>query len=299
MEGELFRLLYALIQREATHHPRPRCKQLTDAVILLVFFWAVLHDRPLRWACQRRHWHSSLQWISLPSEATMSRRLKAFSCCTLMSKLYDRFAEPEPSRLCVCRRIDTKPLVVSGFSKDRDAKRGYATGGVSRGYKLATAWGREAVPSNLVVASLKTSDQQCAIEIINRLSEKDSTATGYLLADATHDTNPLHWHAMSHGFQLVAPRKTPGTGLGHGRHCPTRLRCIDLLESDTGNRFGPELYALRNNIERDLAHLCNFGGGLQSLPSWVRRPRRVVRWVIAKLIILALRRLKLKDLHQR
>lgn len=296
MEGELFEALYAIIRQEAKHQSRPKYKQFTDAVILLVFFWAALHDRPIRWACQARHWPQSRQWMSLPSEATMSRRLKTLSCCTLLAQLYYRVAAVKTSGLCLCRWIDTKPLVVSGFSKDRDAQRGYATGGLARGYKMAAAWGRGLVPQTLLLASLKVSDQQCGIELIDRLTQSDSEATGYLLADATHETNPLHWHAMAHGFQLLARRKEPGTGLGHGKHCPARLRCIELLESDAGSPFGRQLYALRGDIERDLGHLCNFGGGLQSLPSWVRRPRRVARWVIAKLIILALRECKTKGL---
>ena len=294
MEGELFELLYALIRQEAKH--RPKYKQYTDAVILLVFFWAALHDRPIRWACQPHHWPQSMQWMSLPSEATMSRRLKSLSCCVLLAQLYYRVWAVKRSELCLCWRIDTKPLVVSGFSKDRDAQRGYATGGLARGYKMAAAWGRGLVPDTVILASLKISDQQCGVELIDRLAQNNSCATGYLLADATHETNPLHWHAMNHGFQLLAKRKEPGSGLGHGKYCPARLRCIELLETDTGNPFGRQLYALRGDIERDLGHLCNFGGGLQSLPSWVRRPRRVARWVIAKLIILALRECQNKGL---
>jgi len=296
MEGELFEALYAIIRQEAKRRCRPRYIQYSDAVILLVFFWAVLHDRPIRWACQPRHWPDSTPWMSLPSEATMSRRLKTLSCCTLLAQLYYRVAAVKRSRLCLCRRIDTKPLVVSGFSKDKDAQRGYATGGLARGYKIAAAWGHGLAPDVLLLASLKISDQQCGIELIDRLTHNHSDATGYLLADATHETNPLHHHAMAHGFQLLARRKKPGSGLGHAQHCPARLRCIELLESDTGNPFGKELYALRGDIERDLGHLCNFGGGLQSLPSWVRRPRRVARWVIAKLILLALRRSQIQGL---
>ncbi len=296
MEGELFEALYAIVLQEAKRRSPPKYARYSDAIILLVFFWAALHDRPIRWACQLRHWPQSVQWMSLPSEPTMSRRLKTLSCCTLLAQLYYRMGGVNRSGLCLCRRIDTKPLVVGGFSKDRDAQRGYATGGMARGYKMAAAWGRGLVPDALLLASLKVSDQQCGIELVDRLTQNDSCATGYLLADATHETNPLHWHAMSHGFQLLARRKEPGTGLGHGKHCPAQLRCIELLETDTGNCFGRQLYALRENIERDLGHLCNFGGGLQSLPSWVRRPHRVVRWVIAKLIILALRGCQIKGL---
>jgi hypothetical protein len=296
MEGELFQALYAIAQQEAKRHSRPKRVQHGDVAILLVFFWAVLHDRPICWACQECHWPEPMRGMSLPSEATMSRRLRTFSCWMLLADLYQRLRTLNVSDCCLCRRIDTKPLVVGGFSKDRDARRGYATGGMARGYKMAAAWGRGLVPDALLLASLNVSDQRCAIGLIDRLTENNGDATGYLLADSMHETNPLHWHAMNHGFQLLAKRKQPGTGLGHGKHCPARLRCIELLETDSGNPFGRQLYSLRETIERDLGHLCSFGGGLQSLPSWVRRPHRVTRWVIAKLIIRALRVLQIKGL---
>jgi len=287
MEGELFELLYVMVQQEAKLYSRPKRVCYSDSLILLVYFWAVLHDRPVCWACQKRHWPKDTQFLSLPSAPTMSRRIKKLSCCSLLARLYHRLHTLDMSRLCLCRAVDTKPLVVSGFSKDRDARRGYATGGLARGYKLAAAWGKGLVPDALTVASLKVSDQQCAMNLIDSLLENDHSATGYLLADCTHETNPLHQYAMSHGFQLLAPRKKPGTALGHIQHSPARLRCIELLETDTNNDFGRELYNLRGNIERELGHLCSFGGGLQSLPSWVRHPRRVARWIIAKLIIRA------------
>ena len=123
--------------------------------------------------------------------------------------------------------------------------------------------------------------------LIDGLVQTDQDACGYLLADTTHDTNRLHEHAAGHSFQLITPRKTPHAGLGHCKHCSARLRSIALLEAPAS--FGRTLYGSRGQIERHFGNLCSFGGGLQPLPSWVRRPRRVTRWIIAKLIINALR----------
>jgi hypothetical protein len=284
MEGELFKALYDIVSQEAKLRFRQKRVQFSDAVILLVFFWAVLHDRPICWACDAKNWPEELPWFCLPSAPTMSRRMRTLSCVLLLSAVYQRVAAVRQPTLCVCRRIDTKPLVVSGFSKDRDAKRGYATGGLARGYKLAAALGRGILPDAILLASLKVSDQECAIGLIDRLPDD---AGGYVLADSTHDTNPLHAHAGARGLQLLTPRKKPNTALGHRDHCPARLRSIELLEG--GGDFGPALYAAREQIERDFGFLCSFGGGLQPLPSWVRRPRRIARWVIAKWIIAALR----------
>ena len=45
------------------------------------------------------------------------------------------------------------------------------------------------------------------------------------------------------------------------------------------------LLHLRDQIERVFAALTGFGGGLTTLPPWVRRIDRVTRWVTAKIAI--------------
>jgi hypothetical protein len=287
MEGELFRELYRLVVEEAKLRGRPKRVRYTDALIVLVFFWAVLHDRPIAWACDVCNWPDEWEGSELPSAPTMSRRLRTLCCWMLIKGVYDRLHCIADPGLTLCRQIDTKPLVVSGFSKDRDAKRGYATGGMAKGYKLAVAWGKSVVPDAVTLSSLNTYDPLCAMKLIDQLAQCHPQANGYLLADATHDTNGLHEYAAAHDFQLLAPRKRPGTNWGHKEHSLSRMRSIDLLEGP--GQFGKSLYERRGEIERDLAHLCGFGGGLQPLPSWVRRPARVVRWVIAKLIINGMR----------
>ena len=93
------------------------------------------------------------------------------------------------------------------------------------------------------------------------------------------------------GHHLLAPRGKPGTGLGHRRQSPHRLRCIAMLEPPPhASRFGRRLHgAHRGRIERDFGNLVGFGGGLQGLPPWVRRIWRVRNWVHAKLLINAAR----------
>ena len=298
MEDELFDTLYRVVQHEATLRPRRKRVRFSDAVILLVAFWAVLHDRPVRWACAVRNWHGVLPWEALPSPATMSRRLRTLSVQLLLEQVfYCLLACVGLQAFCLCRRIDSKPLPVGGFSKDRDARRGYATGGTCKGYKLFCCWGKAPlVPEAVVLAGLDRSDQAGGIELIDRLDRlHEGAACGYLLADSTHDTNPLHAYAGAHGMQLLAPRKLPGTDLGHRDHSPHRLRSIALLEpprlpqAAPAPTLGPQLYRQRGQIERDYGNLGSFGGGLQPLPAWVRRPRRVALWVITKLIINGMR----------
>lgn len=309
MEDELFEQLYRIVLEEDSHRPRRKGVVYTDGMILLVALWAALHDRPMSWACQLRHWSArfSDQWFKLPSAATMSKRLRELSLQLLLEQVIYRLVWSGAWRLliqvhygfCLARRIDSKPLPVGGFSKDRDARRGYATGGKARGYKLFWCTGiSRTAPEMMVIGPMNLSDQVGAIELIDRLEPLHGSLGGYLLADSTHDTNPLAKHADDHGMQLISPRKEPYTQLGHRTHHPARLRGIELLEADAdplgyatnpSRSFGSDLYRQREPIERELANWCSFGGGLAPLPAWVRRPHRVVLWVNLKLIINALR----------
>lgn len=286
MEDELWRELYPLVQEEAKRRIRRKRCQYSDAAIVLVFFWAVLHDRPVSWACHSKHWPPQCRWMQLPSQPTMSLRLRTLSVVQLMMAVYHRLQQvphwPSQSLPPLCRCIDSKPLVVGGFSKDRDARRGYATGGMARGYKLFTIWGIAVVPDAFALGPLNQADCDGAARLVSSLE-----GTGYLLADAVHDVNSLHAVCDERGFQLVSPRHKPGTSLGHRSHAPGRLRSLEMLEGPSP--FGRSLYAAREQIERHYGQCSSFGGGLQPLPSWVRRPHRVALWVLGKLILNGLR----------
>lgn len=300
MEDELFEPLYRLITDEATRRPRRPRVQFSDAIILLVAAWAVVHDRPTCWACAQRHWPRQWHWLGLPSPQTMSDRLPTPGVQLLLEQVFHRvLAVTAVTGFCLCRRIDSKPLPVGHFSKDKDARRGHVGGGfTAKGYKLFGCWGRAhaTVPEALLLGPMSLADPAGAATLIERLDRLHAHAAGgYLLADATHDTNALHACAAARGFQLLTPRKQPRTGLGHGAHAPARLRSIALLEpplippAAPAPTFGPTLYRRREQAERDLGNMGSFGGGLQPLPNFVRRPRRVARWVIVKTILNGLR----------
>ena len=280
MEGELWDALYRVLWQEAKQRTRRRRVCYSDGLILLVYCWSVLHDRPRCWACRRENWPASMAWLRLPTEATLSRRMRTVSVMLLLANLVHRLVALRTAALV--RKVDSKPLVVGGFSKDRDAKRGYAAGQMARGYKLFCVWGRGVMPDAAMIGPMNLSDPHAAAVLVPQLA-----GSGYLLADVAYDSNPLHAVTGPCGFQLLAPRKQPGTGLGHQSHEPSRLRSIELLEGESD--FGRRLYAQRGEIERDLGHAGNFGGGLQPLPNWVRRPLRVVPWVMTKLVLNALR----------
>ena len=311
MEDELFWLLYEIVQQEAKHRSRLKRVQYCDAQILLVAFWAVLHDRPMCWACCPRNWSARFGslWLALPSPSTLSVRLRRLSLQLLLEQVFYRLLAAAMTLVdgfCLCRRLDSKPLPVGIYSKDRDARCGHVGDGMlCRGYKLFGCWGKSpTAPEAVVLGPMNCSDQAGAMQLIGHLEHLygpgPGSFGGYLLADSTHDTNPLHEMAAAHGLQLLAPRKKPQSGLGHREHAPARLRCIQLLEGEADplsfasnpasrGEFGPSLYRQRTQVERDLGNATSFGGGLQPLPAWVRRPHRVVLWTVGKLIINALR----------
>src|SRR5688500_10987872 len=161
MEDELFEPLYRLIAEEAKRRPRRPRVQFSDAIILLVAAWAVLHDRPTCWACQQRHWPRAWHWLALPSPQTMSDRLPTLGVQLLLEQvLYRVLAATAVAGFCLCRRIDSKPLPVGHFSKDKDARRGHVSGGATaKGYKLFCCWGRDpaTVPEALLLGPMSLS----------------------------------------------------------------------------------------------------------------------------------------------
>lgn len=281
MDRELWRQLSHAMADVARRFPANSRDTYTTQAIVRVYLWAVLHDRPVDWATRPRNWPTSHRPEQLPDQSTMSRRLRRPDTQEFLNKLGRRVSGRHcPTWVSI---IDGKPLVIPKHSTDPDAAFGRGVGGPAKGYKLHAIVGRVPMPLAWSVTPLNASESQQAQELIPTLRDG-----GYLLGDSNYDSNSLHEVAGEHGLQLLAPRRNPGKGLGHRRHSPRRLRCVDLLEW-APNRFGRSLYSRRRDIERQFGGLVSFGGGLQSLPPWVRRLHRVQLFVHAKLIINASR----------
>jgi hypothetical protein len=288
MERELWPLLYHAIQKLARDF-RQKYVQIQPWILVAVLCWAALHDRPLSWACQRRHWSTTtLRPPRLPSPATLSRRLDRLVVGAFLRALEQRLRDRLPARLLSL--LDGKPLPVGGCSKDREAKYGRAAGGKAKGYKLPTLWsdGR-ALPEAWEVTPLSRAESQVALGLYGQVS-----GGGYTLADGNYDSSPLFDQARAQGYQLVVPMTDPNAGQGHHYQSPARLRCIELIRGE----FGRGLYAERGRVERLYGNAVSFGGGLGPLPAWVRGLARVRSWVWAKLLINAVRILKNKHLRQ-
>jgi hypothetical protein len=240
-----------------------------------VWLWAVLHERPVSWACREENWPPGLWPGLLPSQPTLSRRLRTAEVLALLERMERCFRRS--SRAGPVKWIDGKPLVLGVYAKDPDAAWGRVGRSYAHGYKLHVVYGDGPLPEAWEVEPLNVAEPCVAARLLPLLEPGD----GYVLGDKAFDSNPLHAVADRCGKQLVAQRKRPGTGLGHCPHTRGRLRSIALLQT----KFGQDLYRTRSVVERKLAWLTSHAGGLVPLPAWVRRRHRVRLWIQAKLLL--------------
>lgn len=276
MERELFVLLMGVLDSTIGSFHRPSKCQFRDRDIILVWLWAVLHDRPIDWACRRCNWPWHDRTRPLPSGSTMSRRLRCASVCDLKQAVLValRITDDVASRLLI---MDGKPLMVSGNSADRDVGFGRACGVMGRGYKLHAIM--DLAENTLVyeVLPLNISEQHAARLMLARLNAPPGTQ---LLADANYDASSLYDLAAARGVQMIAPNRCRNArGLGHRYQSPHRLRALEL------QRLDPDVLRPRRRIESAFGTLGNVIGGLAPLPNSVRGLARVQRWVTGKLII--------------
>ena len=165
MEREHWKQLYALAERLGkTLQDRGR---YTTAFVVGVLLWAVIHDRPISWACKRENWPEDLCPRRLPSQSTMSRRLGCASTTELLAAMTATFQDP-PEENAV-EIIDAKPLPVGGYSKDPDVRWGRAAGGSWKGYKFFAVWGQGAMPRAWKIAAMSVSEKRVARELIRQL----------------------------------------------------------------------------------------------------------------------------------
>lgn len=272
MERELFRRLY-LVTYHSGKTRRTRHVVFPDWKIVMTYFWAVLHDRPVAWACQAQHWPVAARDVALPSASTMSRRLRRPAVTSLLEAVEHALRRAMPRDRLVF--IDAKPLPIGNSSKDPDARMGYGNGRLVKGYKLHAICDEQHRLVAWTVRPMNEREPTVAPGLVTQLQGR-----GLIVGDNAYDANPLYDVAGRHGWQLVAPRRE-GTSLGKIRHSPWRLIAHQQMPASQRE----SLLAARKTIERFFGQLGNVGFGLGPLPNWVRRLSRVRLWVHAKLIL--------------
>jgi len=283
MEGQLWKAIVMVLTQVCKRRKRAN-QSFSDEEIVLVYYWAVIHDRPISWACQPRNWPLHYRRKALPSDTTMSRRQRNPHVVRLLDAVEQRVTKPVG--LGLYWMIDGKPLVIGGCSKDRQAGYGKAAASKAKGYKLHAIIAPEGGLAAWRVAPMNKDERVMAKRLL-----KTAAIQGYVVGDANYDSNYLHEICMARGnCQFVTPRRYGrGVNVGHRAQSPGRLRSIALLENPQP-LFGEQLLQQRSSIERCFGNTTNWGGGLTHLPAWVRTHRRVRLWVQAKLALTALRR---------
>jgi hypothetical protein len=167
MEGELWKEIYRVVRVLSKKHPSRAGCTYTDAEIVLVHLWAVLHDRPRDWATVATNWRGSGQRPRLPSNSTVSRRMPTPSVQALLQAVEQYLRDQFPPD--TCRFIDAKPLPIGGCGQDRDATYGRAAGCHAKGYKLYAIAGNSCGFLAWVVYPMSRNEIKVAPELIAQL----------------------------------------------------------------------------------------------------------------------------------
>jgi hypothetical protein len=281
MEGELWEQVYVLAKRLGKGKGVVRGKFL-DFEIVAIYFWSVIHDRPIRWACDRRHWRGLRAFKRLPSPATMSRRLRCGGVQELIKQLEQQLLRDRPASWC--RFIDGKPLPISGHSEDAGAGYGRSTGGKAKGYRFHGVFDESQGFVAWQIRPMNHNESKVAQELIATLKEP-----GYLVGDNQFDSSRLYDLAGERDIQLLVRRRRNVKGWGHGYQSFYRRKAFDMLQRP----FAQALLDARRRIESIYSQLTSLAWGLAPLPNWVRTQYRVENWVRAKLIYFHLYRNKI------
>ncbi|MBX3403000.1 MAG: transposase [Phycisphaeraceae bacterium] len=177
--------------------------------------------------------------------------------------------------------VDDKPLPVSEFTGDPDAKNGWGAGWHCMGYNLHALIDQSQRLLSLEVAGMNEAECNCAREPLSRAAAAGLIPRdGILLGDASDGSNPLRHAAADAGVRPIAPKRRPGLGLFTSRrHYPARLAAMEFTEHDPA--WNTLRKRVRATVGRCFGTLATLGGGLWSLPTWVRRLHRVRAWVAA------------------
>lgn len=281
MDGELLRWLYHRLLHDPTLARTPDCTY-GDGLVAFIYFFAVLSGHSPKWASRRRSWPP---WCCavlpqpLISYSQLSRRLKTDALRELVARLNEELRDRLPRG--DAKAVDGKPLVVGGYSHDRDAAWGKVPDGWANGYKLHVVIDSASGAIDAFAVTSLAAGEATVLrrQLLGRVDLRGCTLRG----DANYDSNPTYAAVADAGGRHVAQRRKPGTGLGHHPQHPDPRRAVRELEQTPGGLA--EHKRRRNRVEQVLAHLGNLPFGLSALPPFVRRLPRVRLWVLAKITL--------------
>jgi len=99
MENELYKKVYQIVMKTYRKTNLKRAK-FTDADVVLIYLWAVLHDRPTCWACNKNNWPIYYRKRLLPDPSTMCRRLRKHGVQLLLRQTEKSLINTSARKLC-------------------------------------------------------------------------------------------------------------------------------------------------------------------------------------------------------
>jgi hypothetical protein len=278
MDRDIWTILMNSLRRVERRIPRPgrRCCY-SDRLIVKMLLWAVGHDRPMCWACRREHYHTVFRPKRLPSISQFSRRLRKPRIAQVLQQMHRDLLGA--GRAKGPTLIDGKALPVSDYSRDPDARDGYGSGRMHRGYKLHSWVRADGRIARFIVRPLNEGEPKIARQLVCRLPRPT-----LILGDGNYDSAGLYQAVHETGNRLLTPLKGRSRSsqrwrrMGEGRRQALR---VWRRRPDVCQRLGKR----RDIMEGAFGTLSGFGGGLAPLPAWVRRLDRVTRWVTVKIMI--------------
>lgn len=269
MEDRLWEIVVRFVPEDNPKSGYRHSSRLIVAVIL----WAVLHDRPMCWACRAESWPEERRPERLPDPSTISRRsrtpeLRQAREATALA-LAERLGPPTSTVA-----IDGQPLRVSDYSRDPDAKNGKAYRRFGRGYKLHAVVDGRGVVLRHEVRPLNEQERAVAKRLLPTLAGK----VRRVFADGNYDSGPIHDCLKGTGTKFYCPLiKNYVRPDGHPRR--------KVVHRIMNHPLGARIRVAREHIERQFARMTNLGFCLKGLPNWARTLRRVERWVSHKILL--------------
>jgi hypothetical protein len=281
MDLEIWATILTAVKRAARGaKPSVRSPLFGDWLIVAMYFWTCWHDRPQCWACDPLHYGRLFRPRKLPSVSQFNRRVRTKSVELIQQRVHNDLAKI--GLATPVSFVDGKPLLVSAVSKDPDARRGHITSGLGKGYKLHALVTEDQRIVVWSVTALNVHETHVAEAMCEYLPKQLPDAI--FLGDGNYDAADLHKRVELTGARLVVPLR------GMAEHAVTlRQMGAARREHIKASREHPAVvkYVLnwRTQVERVFSMLTCYGGGLASLPSWVRRLERTRRWVGCKIAL--------------
>lgn len=270
MEGRVWETVLRLSPADQSASKR---FSFSDRRILMVVLWAVLHDRPMSWACRPEHWPDAWRPDRLPHPSTISRCSRRTDLARARERVYQRTLDElnDGGRYAA---IHGRPLLVGGASKDPDARAGRAVRGMGRGYKLHAVVDARHVTVAYAIRPLNEAEQTVGCALMEAIPKRFTRIVG----DTLYDSMRLHRAAEQTAHKLYTPLRQGRVGR---RKQPRRLQLLRLLQRAVGRR----LLHWRDEIERTFGQASSLSFGFKGLPAWARRRHRVERWMWAKIVL--------------